>query len=74
IDSRSYADQGKDIEPQIKMGSVATKLERDKYESEREKAEQANKKGEVYEIDETPATIRGEINLMINERNHLVRT
>ncbi|MFW1531371.1 MobA/MobL family protein, partial [Vibrio parahaemolyticus] len=28
IDSRSYADQGKDIEPQIKMGSVATKLER----------------------------------------------
>ncbi|WP_313493915.1 MobA/MobL family protein [Psychrobacter faecalis] len=74
IDSRSYADQGKDIEPQIKMGSVATKLERDKYESEREKAEQANKKGEVYEIDETPATIRGEINLMINERNRLVRT
>ena len=74
IDSRSYADQGKDIEPQLKMGSVATKLERDKYESEREKAEQANKKGEVYEIDETPATIRGEINLMINERNRLVRT
>ena len=74
IDSRSYADQGKDIEPQIKMGSVATKLERDKYESEREKAEQANKKGEVYEIDETPATIRGKINLMINERNRLVRT
>ena len=74
IDSRSYADQGKDIEPQIKMGSVATKLERDKYESEREKAEQANKKGEVYEIDETPATIRGEINLMITERNRLVRT
>ncbi len=74
IDSRSYRDQGKDIEPQIKMGSVATKLERDKYESEREKAEQANKKGEVYEIDETPATIRGEINLMINERNRLVRT
>ena len=74
IDSRSYRDQGKDIEPQIKMGSVATKLERDKYESEREKAEQANKKGEVYEIDQTPATIRGEINLMINERNRLVRT
>lgn len=74
IDSRSYSDQGKDIEPQIKMGSVATKLERDKYESEREKAEQANKKGEVYEIDQTPATIRGEINLMINERNRLVRT
>ena len=72
IDSRSYADQGKDIEPQIKMGSVATKLERDKYESEREKAEQANKKGEVYEIDETPATIRGEINAMIAERNELV--
>ena len=72
IDSRSYADQGKNIEPQIKMGSVATKLERDKYESEREKAEQANKKGEVYEIDETPATIRGEINAMIAERNELV--
>ena len=72
IDSRSYADQGKDIEPQIKMGSVATKLERDKYEREREKAEQANKKGEVYEIDETPATIRGEINTMIAERNALI--
>jgi|26BtaG_2_1085354.scaffolds.fasta_scaffold02849_6 hypothetical protein len=72
IDSRSYADQGKDIEPQIKMGSVATKLERDKYESELEKAEQAVEKGEVYEIDETPATIRGEINAMIAERNALV--
>ena len=72
IDSRSYADQGKDIEPQIKMGSVATKLERDKYESELEKAEQAVEKCEVYEIDETPATIRGEINAMIAERNALV--
>ncbi len=72
IDSRSYVDQGKDIEPQLKMGSVATKLERDKYEQELEKAEQANKKGEVYEIDKTPATIRGEINAMIAERNTLV--
>ena len=72
IDSRSYADQGKDIEPQLKMGSVATKLERDKYESEREKAEQAAEQGKVYEMDETPATIRGEINAMIAERNALV--
>ena len=73
IDSRSYRDQGKDIEPQIKMGSVATKLERDKYEDELKKAAQAEKQGEVYEIDETPATIRGEINAMIAERNELVR-
>ena len=72
IDSRSYADQGKDIEPQIKMGSVATKLERDKYERELEKAERAKKQGKVYEIDKTPATIRGEINTMIAERNALV--
>ena len=74
IDSRSYHDQGKDIEPQIKMGSVATKLERDKYESELKKAVQAKEEGKHYEIDKTPATVRGEINLMINERNRLVRT
>ena len=55
------------------MGSVATKLERDKYEDELKKAAQAEKQGEVYEIDETPATIRGEINAMIAERNELVR-
>ena len=73
VDSRSYAAQGKNIEPQIKMGSVATKLERDKYEDELKKAAQAEKQGEVYEIDETPATIRGEINAMIAERNELVR-
>src|SRR5699024_5887950 len=69
IDSRSYAKQGKNIETQIKMGSIATKLERDKYEDELKKAAQAEKQGEVYEIDETPATIRGEINAMIAERN-----
>ena len=72
IDSRSYAAQGIDIEPQLKMGSVATKLERDKYEQELKKAEQAKKTGEVYEIDETPATIRGEMNRLIAERNELV--
>lgn len=72
IDRRSYAEQGKNIEPQFKMGPVATRLERDKYEQELEKVEQANKKGEVYEIDETPATIRGEINALIAERNALV--
>jgi hypothetical protein len=73
IDSRSYAAQGIDIEPQLKMGSVATKLERDKYEGELKKVAQAEKQGEVYEIDETPATIRGEINAMIAKRNELVR-
>ena len=69
IDSRSYAAQGIDIEPQFKMGSVATKLERDKYEQELEKAEKAAEQGKVYEIDETPATIRGEVNRLIAERN-----
>jgi|TARA_R110002124_G_scaffold211717_1_gene377957 hypothetical protein len=69
IDSRSYAAQGIDITPQDKMGSVATKLERDKYERELKKAEQAAKQGKVYEIDETPATIRGEVNRLIAERN-----
>ncbi len=72
IDSRSYADQGKDIEPQLKMGSVATKLERDKYERELKKAEQAKKEGKHYEIDKTPATQLGTINEIINERNDLV--
>ena len=72
IDSRSYAAQGIDIEPQLKMGSVATKLERDKYEQELKKAEQAKEKGEVYEIDKTPATQLGTINEIINERNELV--
>ena len=72
IDSRSYADQGKDIEPQLKMGSVATKLERDKYERELKKAEQAKKEGKHYEIDKTPATQLGTINEIINERNELV--
>ena len=70
IDSRSYADQGKDIEPQIKMGSVATKLERDAYA---EAKTTAKEKGEVFN-GIAPVTIRGEINLMINERNRLVRT
>ncbi|KAA0921862.1 hypothetical protein FQ082_12710 [Psychrobacter sp. ANT_H56B] len=72
IDSRSYAAQGIDIEPQLKMGSVATKLERDKYEQELRKAEQAKEEGEHYEIDKTPATQLGTINEIINERNELV--
>ena len=70
IDSRSYSDQGKDIEPQIKMGSVATKLERDAYETAKAAAKE---KGEVFN-GIAPVTIRGKINLMITERNHLVRT
>ena len=70
IDSRSYADQGKDIEPQLKMGSVATKLERDAYETAKAAAKE---KGELFN-GITPVTIRGEINLMITERNRLVRT
>ena len=72
IDSRSYAAQGIDIEPQLKMGSVATKLERDKYERELKKAEQAKEEGKHYEIDKTPATQLGTINEIINERNELV--
>ncbi len=72
IDSRSYAEQGIDIEPQLKMGSVATKLERDKYERELKKAEQAKEEGKHYEIDKTPATQLGTINEIINERNELV--
>ena len=72
IDSRSYAAQGIDIEPQLKMGSVATKLERDKYERELKKAEQAKKEGKHYEIDKTPATQLGTINEIIHERNELV--
>ena len=72
IDSRSYAAQGIDIEPQLKMGSVATKLERDKYERELRKAEQAREEGKHYEIDKTPATQLGTINEIINERNELV--
>ena len=72
IDSRSYAAQGIDIEPQLKMGSVATKLERDKYERELRKAEQAKEEGKHYKIDKTPATQLGTINEIINERNELV--
>ena len=72
IDSRSYAAQGIDIEPQLKMGSVATKLERDKYEQELRKAAQAKEEGKHYEIDKTPATQLGTINEIINERNELV--
>lgn len=72
IDSRSYAAQGIDIEPQLKMGSVATKLERDKYEQELRKAEKAKEEGKHYEIDKTPATQLGTINKIINERNELV--
>ena len=72
IDSRSYAAQGIDIEPQLKMGSVATKLERDKYERELKKVAQAKEEGKHYEIDKTPATQLGTINEIINERNELV--
>ena len=72
IDSRSYAAQGIDIEPQLKMGSVATKLERDKYEQELRKAEKAKEEGKHYEIDKTPATQLGTINEIINERNELI--
>ena len=72
IDSRSYSAQGIDIEPQLKMGSVATKLERDKYERELRKVEKAKEEGKHYEIDKTPATQLGTINEIINERNELV--
>ena len=68
IDSRSYVDQGKDIEPQLKMGSVATKLERDAYA---EAKAAAKEKSEVFN-GIAPVTIRGEINAMIAERNRLV--
>ena len=68
IDSRSYVDQGKNIEPQLKMGSVATKLERDAYA---EAKAVAKKKDEVFN-GIAPVTIRGEINAMIAERNRLV--
>lgn len=72
IDSRSYKDRQLDIEPQLKMGSVATKKERDKYERELRKAKEAQKKGEHYEIDNTPVTVPGQINAIIKERNELV--
>jgi len=72
IDSRSYKSQGIDIEPQLKMGSVATKLERRKYAEELKKAKEAKEKGEYYEIDNTPATVPGAINANIKERNELV--
>jgi len=68
IDCRSYADQGKDIEPQLKMGSVATKLERDAYE--KAKKEALDNEQEFTGI--APVTIRGEINALIAERNSLV--
>lgn len=68
IDCRSYADQGKEIEPQLKMGSVATKLERDAYE--KAKKEALDNEQEFTGI--APVTIRGEINAMIAERNSLV--
>ena len=72
IDSSSYKSQGIDIEPQLKMGSVATKLERRKYAEELKKAKEAEAKGEHYEIDKTPASKLGEINEIINERNELI--
>ena len=68
IDSRSYADQGINIEPQLKMGSVATKLERDKFEQDKK----ARLKDASVIIDDTPTTIRGEVNRLIAERNELV--
>ena len=69
IDSRSYAEQGIDIEPQFKMGSVATKLERDAYETA--KAEAKNKDEVFTGID--PVTVRGKMNAMIAERNQRVK-
>ncbi len=72
IDSSSYKSQGIDIEPQLKMGSVATKLERRKYAEELKKAKEAEAKGEHYEIDKTPASKLAEINEIINERNELI--
>lgn len=72
IDSSSYKSQGIDIEPQLKMGSVATKLERRKYAEELKKAKAAKEKGEYYEIDKSPATKLGVINEIINERNELI--
>ena len=72
IDCRSYSEQGIDIEPQLKMGPVATKLEREKYEQELRKAEEAKKQGKHYEIDKTPASQLGSINKVISERNGLV--
>ncbi len=72
IDSRSYEDRGMNIEPQIKMGSVATRLERDKYERELNKKNKAEAEGEEYEIDRTPVTVVGTINQIIKERNELV--
>ena len=72
IDSSSYKSQGIDIEPQLKMGSVATKLERRKYAEELKKAKEAEAKGEHYEIDKSPATKLGLINEIINERNELI--
>ena len=68
IDSRSYVDQGKDIEPQLKMGSVATKLERDAYAEAKAAAKEKDKVFDGI----APVTIRGEINAMIAERNRLV--
>ena len=68
IDCRSYADQGKDIKPQLKMGSVATKLERDAYVQAKATAES---NGTVLE-GIPPVTIRGEINRLIAERNQSV--
>jgi hypothetical protein len=65
IDCRSYADQGKDIKPQLKMGSVATKLERDAYVQAKATAES---NGTVFE-GIPPVTIRGEINRLNAERN-----
>ena len=68
IDCRSYKEQGIDIEPQLKMGSVATKLERDKYQRELRKLEQ----DPSYQIDKTATTKLGTINQIIHERNELV--
>ena len=72
IDSSSYKSQGIDIEPQLKMGAVATKIERRKYAEELKKAKEAEAKGEHYEIDKTPASKLAEINEIINERNELI--
>jgi len=70
IDSRSYADQGKDIKPQIKMGAVATEEERKAY-AQAKAAVESN--GMVFH-GISPVTIKGKHNKSIAERNQLVAT
>ncbi|MGP5551537.1 MobA/MobL family protein, partial [Psychrobacter namhaensis] len=68
IDSRSYADQGKDIKPQIKMGAVATEEERKAYAQ----AKAAVESNGMFFHGISPVTIKGKHNKSIAERNQLV--